>query len=342
MDIVKFSDGLHPHTDDLNALGTFTEASFDALLRALSTSDNGQLLFDMLSPTVTLGGTVDDPELTISSPAQRFAVAGAVQVAPVTSTVLNASTDLWVAVYLVAGKIPENQPRDFTSVDPTTGLIVQQQLTTEIYRRDDPETSFSVSTDLFTAPEEPIMSSLTVGQVKLADVKFTESTGGVAITLNAAAQYMLPAGAAGGLASHVASHLPGGSDPLPESTITGTASSVGLMPADALYKVDQSLQSLAPAVGSEYLTVTTDSDRASTIAVKLADSLDVVDDGGITKLGVNHLPKSSVAGFEDRSARSDHQHPAIAAGIIVQVSTLDVSTTLNSATTISFAPQSVF
>lgn len=335
MDKVNFSDGLHPQSADLNSLGTFTEGGFDALLRAISTSDSGQILFDLLTPVAALVSG----NLEISVPAQRFAVAGAVQLTELAATAPDASTDLWVAVYLVAGKTPDNQPRDFTSVDPTTGLIVQQQLTTEIYRRDDPSVAFSVSTDLGITPTEPLLDELALGQVKLADIKFTQSTSGIVITLNSAAQYVLPPGATGGATAHAASHQDGGSDPLPLAIVTGSASSIGMMPTDSQYKVEQSIQSVTPATGVDYINVTTDAARLVTLDINLADSLDAVDVDGTTSLGVNLRPKNAVNGQEDRAARADHRHSALASGVLVQKTVLDVTALLNSTTTVTFAAQ---
>ena len=336
MDRVVFSDGLHPQSADLNAIGTFAEAGFDALLRALSTSETGSILFDSLAPVTTLFGT----DVQISVPAQRFAVLGAVQVAPATDFSFDGSaTDLWLAVYLVAGKDAENQAREFTSVNPTTSLIIQQELTTEIYRRDDPRIDVSTSTSLATAPDEPVLTDLDVGQVKLADIKYTLATGVITVTLNEAEAFELPAGVLGGVGAHASTHAIGGSDPLPVATTAGSSSTSGIMPVGSQYLVEQAIQSIAAATGAEFIEIATDAGRDATLSINLADSLDALDDDGTIRLGVNFRPKNAANGFEDRAARSDHQHTALSSGVLIQKSTVDVSAVLDSSFTVTFQPQ---
>lgn len=336
MNKVTFAKGVRPTVGDMNAIGTTTEEALDQLIRALLSTETGNVLFDAAPPTVSVLNDV----LTVTVPSQWFVVAGAVQKTQEVIAQFNAgANNLRIDVYLVAGKTGQNETRDFNSVDPTTGYLIQQTLTTQIRQNDAPRVEFVTGTDILLAPTPPALSSADVGRVRLAIIRYVNLSNSFTVDLNTTERYVLPPGAVAGLTAHAISHLPGGADAIQVATVSGDTSTAGLMPVNSLVKVQASIQDLAVAGGSEFLTISTSVDREVEVGVRIADSLTIEDIGGQQHLAAAFLPPSQAAGFSSSVARADHTHTSFDSGFLVQVTELDVTGNLGTILPISFLSQ---
>lgn len=315
----------------MTALSEDTESGFDALLRAIGSSPSGQLLFGAAPPSALVAGT----DLTISVPDQWFAVGGAVQLlvsAP--DVVYDISTDKRIDVYLVAGKSTDSQTRNFTSIDPATGAVIQQTLSTTVALNDMPRVAYAVSSDPAAAPAPPVLSTTDAGAVLLATIVVL--SGVPSVTVNEQARYTIPPGSPGGVGVHAQTHLPGGSDPLP----VAASGQPGILDASGYDMLTGAVQSVTPASDSAYIKAV-DSSGDVSLSMALHDSLAVVDSGGSPALAVKSRSKSILNGFEDGAARPDHRHTALDGGILVQTTEVDVSSSLGSVVSVPFAPQTL-
>jgi hypothetical protein len=310
MRLVNFQSGLIPDVGDMNALSTNAEAAFDALIRAISTSTDGKILFDSLPPTTAFTSpTFTSPTLTITVPQQQFAIAGSVQT--VTETVnqvdLTGISSEWkMDVHLVAGRQDDSQTRNFNSVSDT-GVIIQQQLVTPIYTDDVARVVFAVRTDLAQV-QDPALLTSDLGSILLATVTFDGSST-VTVTPDNTYQFQLPSSV-----SVAQENMPG---PV-------TATEDGLMTSAQLATLNTAVQDVQAASGAAYLTAAKTGTTVS-LDLKTGDSIDVDDAGALV---VNFLPTSGVNGAAETAARSDHRHLALEAGVVTQTFDITNSTSL--------------
>jgi len=339
---ITFAQGQRALVEDLNNLHNFTEEEVDRLLRATTSSGTGKVLFDNIIPTAELAGTV----LTITVPAQYFAVNGViVQTSEdVRQITVSAAEPTQVGVFLVAGRQEVLQTRNFTSTDPLTQVIVQQDAETVTQTLPTSRVSYISNSSLVVTIADPVLGATDVGFVKLATVQYDNTApSGSELTVlgNSTDVYSLPGGVSVPVDDHAATHLPGGGDAIQVAALDAAqpgGSRPGLMPAGAFTAIDEAVLDVQAADTAGYLSISVTGSnvpaqiqtngRTATIDINRFDSLTVVDDGGIEKLGVAFLQASAKNGTADTAARSDHIHPLADSGLIVQQFVLDLAPAL--------------
>lgn len=321
---VHFSDGMKPLTADMNKLHLNTEDAIAELLGAVGGSSD-KLLFESEEPTASVDGTTG--LLTIDVPAQHFAISGAISSIPETQYVLDVSgTDAKVAIYFVVNKLGVEDQRNFISLDNTTQLIIQQDLTTVVEYQDNPRVEFIATTD-GTIPEAPPMGAGDLGYVLLGTYDWIDATDTLTFTGNIADAFTLPANVQQALSTHGSQHLPGGNDPIPVSALGNVSggSSAGLAPNGCLRAALGSIQGIVAADDSTFIDIVDSgnnsisgndiTEKVTTIGINVNESLTT---DANNALGLNFLSGSARAGFSARPARSDHVHALIETGIISQ------------------------
>lgn len=331
---LRFADGLKPLTADMDSLHDLTETALSTLIQAITNGSTGKVLFDNIPPTGTYSAAAGT--LTVTVPAQYYAVGGVVLKQAATElTVATGTTDMQVAVFLVAGREGENAVRNFLSIDPSSSQVIQQDLTHELYIYDSSRVVLSSMADLVTAIPDPTLADDDEGFIRLGTIRLTYATGAVSVVGNTTDTYTLPGGTTVPVEDHGSTHLPGGSDALPASVLSGSAaggSTAGLLPAGGLTALLGAIQEVLPADSAGYIQVLTSGDnttdgaaidsRTVTLDLLLSESLTTVDTGGSTTLAVSHAPASALKGTSNRSAREDHIHPLVESGFIFQQITL--------------------
>lgn len=318
MRLVNFQSGLIPDVEDMNALSTNAEDAFNALIQAISTSTDGKILFDSLSPTAAFTNSADPNTLKITVPGQQFAIAGSVQTVTETVNQVNLtgiSSEWKMDVHLVAGRRVEPFKRSFNSVSDT-GVIIQQQLETPIYTADEARVVFAVRTDNADATAPALLAS-DLGSILLATVTVTfddPANPEATVSLDNTYQFQLPAGVTAAL-----ENMPG--------PVTDTED--GLMTSAQLATLNTAVQDVQAASGASYLTAVKDGTTVE-LALKTGDSLNVVGDA----LAVNFLPTGGVRGTQETAARSDHSHLALEAGVVTQTFDINVGSISNNLTSL--------
>jgi len=334
---IKFANGMKPLTADMDSIHELTEAALSTLIQALTSGTSGKVLFDNKPPSGTYDAGAGSIKVTV--PAQYYSVLGTVVRQDATEiTVAAGSTDIQIGVYLVAGTKGENETRNFLTIDPVSGQVIQQDLTHELYVDDSSRVLLTTVSDLVTAVHEPTLAEDDSGFVRLGTIRFTASTGAISVIGNTVDTYALPGGTTVPVEDHGGTHLPGGSDPLPVSALSGGAdggSTAGLLPTGGLTAILGSIQDVLPADSAAYIQILTQGDnsndgsdldaRTATIDLRLAESLTTADSGGVIRLAVSQAPASALKGSSDRSAREDHIHPLVESGFIFQQISLDLS-----------------
>lgn len=320
MRLVNFQSGLIPDVGDMNALSTNAEDAFNALIQAISTSTDGKILFDSLSPTAVFTNSDDPNTLTITVPGQQFAIAGSVQTVTETVNQVNLtgiSSEWKMDVHLVAGRAIVSEDRSFNSVSDT-GVIIQQKLVTPIYKDDEARVVFAVRTNNAEATAPALLAS-DLGSILLATVTVTFAGDPLVptatVSLDNTYQFQLPAGVTAAL-----ENMPG--------PITQSSTDPGLMTPAQLDTLDAAVQDVQAASGAAYLTAVKTGTTVS-LDLKTGDSIDVDDAGALV---VNFLPTSGVNGAAETAARSDHRHLALEAGVVTQTFDIDVGTISNNLT----------
>ena len=331
---VYFSDGQKPLTTDMNAIHENTELAIFTLMKALVGSD-GKVLFDSISPVVSYGPS---PNLNITVSPQYFAVDGAIGLAPEITTILDATGDLKVGVFLAIRKDPVEEIRNFISLDDPSNILIQEDLETTIAKDDLARVQFTTTSDLLAEPPDPALSSTDLGFVRLATVTFDASPKSPVTSMNSTDVVTFPSSATVPTTSHAATHLPGGADEVSVSIINPTSSggsSVGWMPLGAYTATLGAVQSVEAADTAGYLTVVTTGDNTVSsnditaktveISLALASSLTTVDVSGASQLSVAYSAKNATNGVSDLAARKDHTHPTSASGVLVETFSLEVT-----------------
>lgn len=332
----RFAKGVKPTVADFNNLHDFTEEGVDTLLRALASSESGKILFDNLAPSASISGTT----LTVTVPAQYFAINGAIAEVQETVRTFFADTDFQIAVDLVIRKDPLTEERSFTVIDPPSQVVINESKQTQVQTIDQARIVWSVNKQLAVTIPNPVLSATDSGFVRLATIKYdiSETVGNqISITKNSNDLFVLPSGISVPVDSHAAQHLSNGSDPLQVASLSASevgGSTEGVMPKGALTAAlngiatievsDQTPFLVASDSGSNSANSVVSTPKKITLTLNIHDSLTTHEDDTI-KLGANFLPPTAVNGFSDFVARQDHTHKLAEGGFIWYQTELDLA-----------------
>ena len=279
---------------DLNELHEFTEEAVKELLQGLS-GGLTEILFDDAVQTI-----IDGVNLTITVPAQRFAVQGAVgAVSDPPFTLPNVLATY--RIFFIIGRVDVSAARDVLVLGPPLAVVTDPIALVE----DDTVSRIEIT----STGNPPVLGPTDIGYVELGSV--IGGPGAWVVTHNTAALWVFP-GLLPAAAPHAATHVTGGTDIIPNAS----PAAAGLMSAAYSQVLTAAIQNLKVDVASPFLvrviTGTNAPGDPKTVELLLRVTPDAFANksmGGLDYLDLNYMPAGAYAGSSARPARSNHRHP---------------------------------
>jgi hypothetical protein len=183
MRLQRFPAGVKPLESDLNSLSDNSLEGIQDLISVFSAEGNGSVLFDATAP---IAEVVDDV-LTVTAPAQRVSIGGAVETSSDYFESFDVSaTDRYVEVFFIISRAPVTATRNFLSLDTNSGSTILQNLEAEIAEITNIRVVFLTQA---TLPQTanllvPQLNSNDLGFARLGAVSYNRTQGTTTVTLD--------------------------------------------------------------------------------------------------------------------------------------------------------------
>jgi len=282
---------------------------------------SSDFIFHKVTPSVVYAA----PTITFTLADNWFSVNGfPIKIDGSAPTATPLGAPMKYAIYFVLSEDTTSDIRDWQSL---VGTTITTNRSSIVIR--DTKASRVEITEGFPVPAPPALGAGDIGSVLYAT---TEWDGAALVGTVLGTNFWSFPGDIAVAAAHAVTHLPGGADEVNAAALTGAGSTGGLMPVDSLDVLMNAVQDLAINVSSQYVTVSVAGDNVSapktaTLGMRLYDSLAVVDDVGVKKLGLGF----QVGAFDGTSvypARQDHIHSSTNTPFFMDVYTYDIAATL--------------
>lgn len=314
MRLQRFPAGVKPLESDLNSLSDNSLEGIQDLISVFSAEGNGSVLFDVTEPTAEI---VDDV-LTVTAPAQRVAIGGAVETSADYFESFDVSaTDRYVEIFFIISRSPVTATRNFLSLDTNSGSTILQNLEAEIAEITNIRVVFLTQA---TLPQTanllvPQLNSNDLGFARLGAVSYNRTQGTTTVTLDDNFGFAFP--------KPPTITIPP-IDPV-SSTENGLATPALLSLAQgAVQEVyndnDTPFLSFASTLNNGV--------RGFSGSIRYGSGLDVQE--GLLGPGLvpDFLPPSAANGQTTKVARADHVHALSQSGVVRVVKQFQLSSTL--------------